>query len=302
MQVEPTMPEVADIATADIVTTGGTQSRVSLSESAVAEYADAMQQGATLPPIVVFHDGSTYWLADGFHRVMAATRSGVEWLPAEIKRGTKRDAILYSVGANSAHGLPRTNADKRRAVTMLLEDEEWAAWSNHEVARRCAVSAEFVRQVRMSLATVASEESSPKTYTTKHGTTATMNTANIGRGHSGSKAEKTEAIRELAEQGYRAEQIATRVGLTAPTVRVYANAAGIELPDKAIGKVAKINSRRVIEQTVLGLEASAQSLSTIPVSFDEITPEEASDWSEAVADALRIFRRFHKQLQEVSNG
>ena len=56
---------------------------------------------------------------------------------------------------------------------MLLEDEEWAAWSNHEVARRCTVSAEFVRQVRMSLATVASEPT-PKTYTTKHGTFAAM--------------------------------------------------------------------------------------------------------------------------------
>ena len=302
MQAVQTMPEIADIATADVVTTGGTQSRVSLSESAVVEYAEALQQGVALPPIVVFHDGSTYWLADGFHRVMAANRAGVEWLPAEIKRGTKRDAILYSVGANAAHGLPRTNADKRRAVTMLLEDEEWATWSNREIASRCAVDEKLVRRMRDELSAAKPQMQEPPRKVERNGTVYTQNTANIGRGHSGTKAEKTETIRELAEQGYRSEQIATRVELTAPTVRVYANAAGIELPDKAIGKVAKINSRRVIEQTVLGLEASAQSLSTIPVSFDEITPEEASDWSEAVADALRIFRRFHKQLQEVSNG
>ena len=302
MQEAPTMPVVADIATADIVTTGGTQSRVSLSESAVAEYAEAMQQGATLPPIVVFHDGSTYWLADGFHRVMAANRADVQWLPAEVKRGTKRDAILYSVGANSAHGLPRTNADKRRSVEMLLEDDEWGQWSDREIARRCAVSHQTVANIRTSICQKLTDSPPPPRKVIRNDKIYMQNTANIGRGHSGAKVEKTETIRELAGQGYRSEQIASRVDLSAATVRVYANEAGIELPDKAIGKVAKINSRRVIEQTVLGLEASAQSLNTLPVSFDEITPDEASDWSEAVADALRIFRRFHKQLQEVSNG
>lgn len=38
----------------------------------------------------------------------------IEWMATEVLRGTKRDAILYSVGANSTHGLRRTNADKRR--------------------------------------------------------------------------------------------------------------------------------------------------------------------------------------------
>lgn len=289
-----------DIEVAKVITTGGTQSRVQLSEQAVADYAEAMANDEALPPIVVFHDGSDYWLADGFHRVMAATRAGVQWIAADIRKGTKRDAILYSVGANAAHGLPRTNADKRRAVTMLLEDEEWSQWSDREIAQRCAVHHSFVSRLRSSL---SPNDSDTKTYTTRHGTTATMNTSNIGkRGQPGTKEAKTEAIRELAEQGFRSEQIADRVGLDAKTVRTYANNAGVELPDKAIGKVRKIDNRRVIEQTVLGLEASAQSLNAVPVSFDGITPEEANEWAEVVADALRIFRRFHKQLSEVANG
>ena len=37
--------------------------------------------------------------------------------------GGLRDAILFSVGANAAHGLRRTNADKRRTVLLLWEDE-----------------------------------------------------------------------------------------------------------------------------------------------------------------------------------
>lgn len=93
---------------------------------------------------------------------------------------TPASASALSVGTNAAHGLPRTNADKRHAVLLLLKDEEWGQWSSHEIARRCAVSHTFVDNARRSLATVASDEPT-KTYTNRHGQTATMNTENIGR-------------------------------------------------------------------------------------------------------------------------
>lgn len=287
-----------DIEVAKVVTTGGTQSRVQLSEQAVADYAEAMKNGEALPPIVVFHDGSTYWLADGFHRVMAATRAGETWLAADVRKGTKRDAILHSVGANAAHGLPRTNADKRRAVEMLLSDEEWSQWSNREIARHCAVNPSLVDTMRKELSAV--QRQMPDRKVERNGSVYTQHTENIGkRGQPGAKEAKTKAIRELANQGYRATQIAAEIGLSEPTVRLYANQAGISLP---AAKTKKIDNRRVIEQTVLGMEAAAQSLNTIPVSFDGIDPNEAAEWAEAVADAMRIFRRFHKQLSEAANG
>jgi len=65
----------------------------------------------------------------------------------------------------------------------LLEDAEWGQWSDREIARRCGVSDPFVGKARSSLQTVSSEESA-RTYTTKHGTTATMNTSNIGKSSS----------------------------------------------------------------------------------------------------------------------
>lgn len=74
------------------------------------------------------------------------------------------------------------NADKRHAVMTLLRDEEWAQWSDREIARRCAVSKSFVSNMRPSLSTNASEAPA-RTYTNKHGTTTTMNTQNIGRRH-----------------------------------------------------------------------------------------------------------------------
>ncbi|SFI85528.1 hypothetical protein SAMN02799642_02923 [Methylobacterium brachiatum] len=72
-------------------------------------------------------------------------------LPCDVRQGGLRDAILHSAGANAAHGLRRSNADKRRAVLMLLQDEEWGQWNNSEIARRCAVDEGLVRRMRAEL-------------------------------------------------------------------------------------------------------------------------------------------------------
>ena len=160
---------------------GGTQPRARTSLDAVSEYAEAMESGAKFPPVVVFYDGSEYWLADGFHRRDAAIAANLTEIKAEVKQGTLRDAVLYSVGVNTTHGLRRTNDDKRRAVIRLLEDSEWSAWSDREIARRCNVSRELVGDIRPVTVRNDSENTAEKTYTTKHGTTATMNTARIGK-------------------------------------------------------------------------------------------------------------------------
>jgi len=156
---------------------GGTQSRVSINEDAVASYAEAMTEGATLPPVVVFRDGADDWLADGFHRYHAHNRIGAVSIEADIRAGTLRDAVLYSVGANGKHGMPPSNADKRKAVLVLLNDAEWSAWSDREIAKLCHVSHQMVCNHRPSLSTVDSEKPAERTYTTKHGTEATMDTS-----------------------------------------------------------------------------------------------------------------------------
>lgn len=161
---------------------GGTQSRVALNQEVVDEYAEGYRAGANMPPIVVFFDGSEFWLADGFHRFFAAKQAGCSFIHEERTPGQRRDAVLYSLGANSKHGLRRCNADKRQAVETLLADPEWAAWSDNEIAKRCGVGNHLVADVKKSLTLFSpSEEPAERTYTTKHGTKATMNTANIGK-------------------------------------------------------------------------------------------------------------------------
>ena len=147
----PSEPSIQSVAIAKIRMDGGTQPRAQLFEEVVTEYAEDMQQGAIFPPVIVYYDGKEYWLADGFHRVRAREAIGSKEVTADVRLGTQRDAVLYAVGANAAHGLRRTNADKHRAVKRLLRDKEWMKWSNREIARRCGVANSFVGRIRNSL-------------------------------------------------------------------------------------------------------------------------------------------------------
>lgn len=145
-----------------LVTDGKTQARLKLNPATVAEYADllgtCLEEGSPwpFPPVKVIrqaHMGAHFdYVWDGFHRTAAAHQA--HWphpIPALVRPGTQRDAVLAAVGANADHGLRRTNADKRRAVEMLLKDDEWRTWSDRAIAEQCKVTHPFVGAIRKEL-------------------------------------------------------------------------------------------------------------------------------------------------------
>jgi len=162
---------------------GGTQSRVEINNEIVTEYAEAIKAGAEFPAVVVFNDGADNWLADGFHRFHGHNQAGLTSILADIRQGTTRDAVLYSLGANGTHGLNRTNADKRKAVTTMLNDAEWAKWSDGAIAKACSVSAMTVGRIRADIAPISNKViDAPTTRTVeRNGKTYEQNTANIGK-------------------------------------------------------------------------------------------------------------------------
>jgi uncharacterized ParB-like nuclease family protein len=162
---------------------GGTQPRVKMDFHHIKRLCEQIEDGHALEPVVVFYDGEFYWLADGFHRWNAHKNQGEPTIIATVYQGTRRDAVLYSVGANADHkpALPRSREDKHRAVLTLFNDPEWGQWSDREIARQCKVSNRYVSNLRKALTVNVHSEKSERTYTTKHGTIATMNTANIGQ-------------------------------------------------------------------------------------------------------------------------
>lgn len=124
------------------------QPRETVNNDKIAEYADAMKAGDKFPALVVFEDETGIWLADGFHRHYAAQHAGIKTMSCRVMPGGLRDAILYSVGANATHGVPRSDEDKRRAVTRLLDDAEWTQWSDNDIRKKCKVSLSFVQKLR----------------------------------------------------------------------------------------------------------------------------------------------------------
>lgn len=128
-----------------------TQARSGTNDDAIAEMAEVLKNGGELPDVDVFFDGADYWLADGFHRVDAHEEAGEDFVEAIVRPGGEREARLFAAQANKAHGVRRTNADKRRAVEILIKDTEWRQWSDRRIAEHCGVGPDLVADVRRQL-------------------------------------------------------------------------------------------------------------------------------------------------------
>lgn len=220
-------PEQLDIN--QIAMNGGTQARFATDSQVAEDYAVAIDENGRawpFPPVVVFHDGQTHWLADGFHRVTAARRMFLTAVSADIRQGTRRDAVLYAAGANADHGLRRTSRDKERAVLHLLQDEEWGRWSDREIARRCKVSPTFVGKVRADNGLTVHMDSE-RVYTNKHGQTAVMDTENIkklGGGGEQRELDNDEAdLRKRLRECLESDRLSQfrEIGLTDEQLREY---------------------------------------------------------------------------------
>ncbi len=122
-----------------------------VSDLVVDDYAEALGRGAKLPAVIVYHDGDTYWLADGFHRLRAHHKARHTMIEAVVLPGGKRDAILCAISANSTHGLQRSPSDKRMAVERLLRDPEWCKWSDRRIAKLARVGYTLVSDVRLHI-------------------------------------------------------------------------------------------------------------------------------------------------------
>lgn len=131
------------VAIADIVIDAGTQVRAAINEQVVADYAERMTEGAQFPAIVVFHDGNRYYLADGFHRTLAAKRNEWRSLEADVHQGTRQDALWFALGANKANGSRMNERDKQHAVALALA--MWPDRMQREIAEQVGCSRSLVK-------------------------------------------------------------------------------------------------------------------------------------------------------------
>lgn len=148
-----------------LVTDADTQSRVAISEDTVEEYAEKIADAKSWPlsELDVFHDGSRYMVADGFHRTLAAHKAKRASVPCRIHKGTAKDARIFGMTANDRHGLRMSRADKRHCVEWLLDNGGKLAQT--EIAKKAGVSrrtVQFVISARKEKAQIALSDNQPK--------------------------------------------------------------------------------------------------------------------------------------------
>jgi hypothetical protein len=148
-------PNIKKISIKAIKVDHDLQSRVRTDKEVVQDYANAVLvyaedkfKNGNFPPVVLFDDGKTYWLADGFHRLAAHIKAELPTILSEVREGTRRDAILFSAGANAKMGLRPSAADKEKAILMILKDELWRQKGVSEISRLVGTSSHVVNRVR----------------------------------------------------------------------------------------------------------------------------------------------------------
>src|SRR3954452_17410348 len=81
--------EIADLEQAPIAA-----GRHHLDRERVSHHAAHFDEA---PPVVVFDTGDDLLLADGYHRVAAAQQLGHESVWADVRKGTRSDALAFAV-------------------------------------------------------------------------------------------------------------------------------------------------------------------------------------------------------------
>lgn len=236
---------------------GGMQSRVELNNTTVEEYSEAMADGAEFPPVVVFFDGASHWLADGFHRYFGAEQAGLESIAADVRQGTQLDGQLFSFGVNASHGLRRSNADKRKAVTGALQHPVSGKWSDRQIAKHCGVGNQLVGDVRRSICVNHTDASSAERTVVRNGTEYTQDTTNIGKSAENKAREAVDASpAELSD----------------------------DKPEQA--KADRVTDAAVAEEAAEAAQQSVEETPEEPPAYTEL--DEARDQIERLEDALAL--------------
>lgn len=111
--------------------------------------------------------------------------------------------------------------------------------------------------------------------------------------------EREAEIAELALDGYKASQIAKKLNISESRVRGIARDAGIILPDKAIGKRARLDARRILIETVEGCDAYVSGLSLLSeLPFPNLTKDEVNSLAQALMRSLNGLRKLRVKLED----
>lgn len=83
-------------------------------------YSQAMKAGSKFPPIVVANHKGKKYLIDGWHRMQAYRKNGVEYADAEVFKAKDRtEMYIEAVRRNATHGRPFTFQERVGIIDKL---------------------------------------------------------------------------------------------------------------------------------------------------------------------------------------
>ena len=134
--------------------------------------AEVINTKKLLPRVKVIYvesgDHVGHLVVDGCHTVRAYIKAGRKKVPCTVRSGTWEEAVYVAAGSNQEHrGLKLTNADKRRAVEMLL-GTSYSKWGNEKIGEYIGVSGAFVAKIKDS-APEQTQHSDPRHHQTFNG-------------------------------------------------------------------------------------------------------------------------------------
>jgi hypothetical protein len=147
------LPTPELIAIARLVRDEAIQPRIDTDSATVIKYRELMRDGVVFQPLdAVRTPDSELLLVDGWHRVEAAERENIDKLNARVWSGSREDAVEFAARCNARHGLPRSEADLRKVVSMLLALPKWRKAVDGDIAKHIHASRATVQRVRVYLA------------------------------------------------------------------------------------------------------------------------------------------------------
>ena len=274
----------------NIRTDGGTQPRLELDQNLVKEYAEVMREGVVFPPVEVFHDGSEYWLVDGFHRYFGYKANGLTSIEAIVHTGTLREAQFYAWKANNKHGNRLKAEDIRAILRIMLTDEEYSKWSNNHIAKELDISSMTVGRVRVAMQEEAKTPAQTTvTYVDKHGNTTTMKTDKKKKATTPTtKPDVTTANPEVKELEQKVKELATTVNTLAEENTVMRDKIAVGQWDAS--EIEKID----VEETIKNLREQIRVL-----EIDNKSMRESRDiYQNENAEMMRTIKSLKAKLKK----
>jgi hypothetical protein len=274
-----------------------------------------IEANGQLEPITLF-EGK---VLDGRHRDRVCSELGIETQCVDLPDGV--DPVQFVVSKN----LHRRNLSKSQRAVAAIRSQELQEKLRTKAHERMSaggrggmavlegsaglqqgrteaqLGALFGVSSRYIAAARAIEKKAPEELDRITVGETTVNAVYVGLGKPQTKVklpveERRRQIRALVDKGFRASQIADKLGISVEHVQTIARNHDITLP------VAKhsstIDPNHVVESVVVGLEASVFSLDLIKGRYDQLDRNQIEYWVSSLKSSLPHIRKLRNDLSK----